>query len=442
MSKVGIFGAGWVGLVTGACFADLGHEVVIRDVVPEKIEALRQGRVPFHEEAVPALLERNSDRLTFTLDVDDVAECEFLFICVDTPPTYSGDADLSRVWTVVDELPELSGHPILVMKSTVPVGTGEKVRTGLDERGLEHVGYASNPEFLAEGRAIEDFMHPDRIVVGAFESEDADAVAALYDKIDAPVVRSDVNSAEMIKLAANAFLMTRISFINEIANVCEATGADVVKVAEGVGLDKRLGPHFLKAGIGYGGSCFPKDSLALKQLASNSGYHFQLLSAVIEVNELQKRRVIGKLKRHLGSLEGKTVALLGLAFKANTDDMREAPSIVLASRLLAEGAEVRAWDPVADGRKLPKGVDVVDSIEDAVRGADAAVIVTEWEQLKSLARPEIRDLMASPLIVDGRNLLDPEETRNAGFTYDGMGRPQSPSDVLPQTPEPAPARGA
>jgi UDPglucose 6-dehydrogenase len=442
MSKVGIFGAGWVGLVTGACFADLGHEVVIRDVVPEKIEALRQGRVPFHEEAVPALLERNSDRLTFTLDVDDVAECEFLFICVDTPPTYSGDADLSRVWTVVDELPELSGHPILVMKSTVPVGTGEKVRTGLDDRGLEHVGYASNPEFLAEGRAIEDFMHPDRIVVGAFESEDADAVAALYDKIDAPVVRSDVNSAEMIKLAANAFLMTRISFINEIANVCEATGADVVKVAEGVGLDKRLGPHFLKAGIGYGGSCFPKDSLALKQLASNSGYHFQLLSAVIEVNELQKRRVIGKLKRHLGSLEGKTVALLGLAFKANTDDMREAPSIVLASRLLAEGAEVRAWDPVADGRKLPKGVDVVDSIEDAVRGADAAVIVTEWEQLKSLARPEIRDLMASPLIVDGRNLLDPEETRNAGFTYDGIGRPQSPSDVLPQTPEPAPARGA
>ena len=342
MSKVGIFGAGWVGLVTGACFADLGHEVVIRDVVPEKIEALRQGRVPFHEEAVPALLERNSDRLTFTLDVDDVAECEFLFVCVDTPPTYSGDADLSRVWTVVDELPELSGHPILVMKSTVPVGTGEKVRTGLDERGLEHVGYASNPEFLAEGRAIEDFMHPDRIVVGAFESEDADAVAALYEKIDAPVVRGDVNSAEMIKLAANAFLMTRISFINEIANVCEATGADVVKVAEGVGLDKRLGPHFLKAGIGYGGSCFPKDSLALKQLASNSGYHFQLLSAVIEVNELQKRRVIGKLKRHLGSLEGKTVALLGLAFKANTDDMREAPSIVLASRLLAEGAEVRA----------------------------------------------------------------------------------------------------
>jgi UDPglucose 6-dehydrogenase len=330
----------------------------------------------------------------------------------------------------------LDGTPILVMKSTVPVGTGEKVRAGLDQRGLDHVGYASNPEFLAEGRAVKDFMHPDRIVVGAFDPDDADAVAGLYAAIDAPFVRSDVNSAEMIKLAANAFLMTRISFINEIANVCEATGADVVKVAEGVGLDKRLGPHFLRAGIGYGGSCFPKDSLALKQLASNSGYHFQLLSAVIEVNELQKRRVIGKLKRHLGPLRGKTVALLGLAFKANTDDMREAPSIVLASRLLAEGAEVRAWDPVADGSKLPKGVDVVGSIADAVRGADAAVIVTEWDELRGLATEEIRTSMANPLIVDGRNLLDPEETRRAGFAYEGIGRPTSPSDVLPQAPQP------
>src|SRR3954452_14516920 len=239
MAKVGIFGAGWVGLVTGTCFAELGHEVVIRDVIPAKIDALRQGEAPFHEERVPELLAPIADRLRLTLEVDDVADCSFLFVCVDTPPTYSGDADLSRVWTVVDDLPELAGHPVLVMKSTVPVGTGEKVRAGLDQRGLDHVGYVSNPEFLAEGRAIEDFMHPDRIVVGAFENADADAVAALYDKIDAPVVRGDVNSAEMIKLAANAFLMTRISFINEIANVCEATGADVVKVAEGVGLDKR-----------------------------------------------------------------------------------------------------------------------------------------------------------------------------------------------------------
>jgi UDPglucose 6-dehydrogenase len=431
MARVGIFGAGWVGLVTGVCFAELGHEVVVRDVVPEKIERLRGGSVPFHEAQVPDLLERNRERLTFTLDVDDVVDCEFLFVCVDTPPTYSGDADLSRVWRVVDELPELPGHPILVMKSTVPVGTGEKVRAGLDTRGLDHVGYASNPEFLAEGHAVRDFMGPDRVVVGAFDGADADAVASLYDGIEAPMVRTDVNSAEMIKLAANAFLMTRISFINEIANVCEATGADVVAVAEGVGLDSRLGPHFLRAGIGYGGSCFPKDSLALKQLASNSGYHFQLLSAVIEVNELQKRRVIGKLKRHLGSLHGKTVALLGLAFKPNTDDMREAPSIVLASRLLAEGAEVRAWDPVADGETLPRGVEIVRSVADAVRGADAAVIVTEWDELRGLASEETRAAMANPLIIDGRNLLDPAETRLAGFAYEGIGRQAFAGDPSP-----------
>jgi UDPglucose 6-dehydrogenase len=438
MSKIGIFGAGWVGLVTGVCFAELGHKVVIRDVVPEKVERLRSGEVPFFEDDVPELLLRNRDRLTFTLDVGDIADCEFLFICVDTPPTHSGDADLSRVWTVVDELPALSGRPVLIMKSTVPVGTGEKVRAGLDQRGLEHVGYVSNPEFLAEGKAVSDFMKPDRVVIGSFEDDDAARVETLYSSLDATIVQCDVNSAEMIKLAANAFLMTRISFINEIANVCEATGADVVKVAQGVGLDHRLGPHFLRAGIGYGGSCFPKDSLALKQLASNSGYHFQLLAAVIEVNELQKRRVIGKLKRHLGQqLRGKTVALLGLAFKPETDDMREAPSIVLAARLLAEGAEVRAWDPVADGGKLPKGVDVVGSVADAVRGADAAVIVTEWPELKSLASEETRASMANPLIIDGRNLLDPDETRRLGFAYEGIGRRVQPADVIPVVPESA-----
>jgi UDPglucose 6-dehydrogenase len=312
------------------------------------------------------------------------------------------------------------------------------VRAALDARGLANVGYVSNPEFTAEGTAVRDFMEPDRIVIGAFDEADGDAVTRLYDGIDAPIVRADVNSAEMIKLAANAFLMTRISFINEIANVCEATGADVVSVAEGIGLDKRLGPHFLRAGIGYGGSCFPKDSLALKQLASNSGYHFQLLSAVIEVNELQKRRVIGKLKRHLGPLRGKTIALLGLAFKPDTDDMREAPSIVLASRLLAEGADVRAWDPVADGTNLPKGVEIAGSVLEAVKGADAAVIVTEWSELRDLARDEVRTAMARPLIVDGRNLLDPAQTRGAGFAYEGIGRPTSPTDVLPEIPEPAP----
>jgi UDPglucose 6-dehydrogenase len=425
MAKVGVFGAGWVGLVTGACLAELGHDVVVRDVVPAKIDALNRGEQPFHEDGIPDLLARNRERLRFTLEASELADREFLFVCVDTPPTPSGDADLSRVWRVIDELPPLAGHATLVMKSTVPVGTGEKVRNGLDERGLQALGYVSNPEFLAEGTAVRDFMHPDRVVIGASEAADGDGVAALYAPLEAVILRCDVKSAEMVKLAANAALMTRISFINEIANVCEATGADVVKVAEGVGLDRRLGPHFLRAGIGYGGSCFPKDSLALKQLASNSGYHFQLLAAVIEVNELQKRRVIGKLKHQLGSLRGRKVALLGLAFKPGTDDMREAPSIVLAARLIAEGAEVRGWDPVADGSTLP-GVEVVETVAEAIAGADAAVIVTEWPELAQLASPEAHAAMATPLIIDGRNLLDPASTRAAGFRYEGVGRPQPP----------------
>ena len=432
---IGVFGAGWVGLVTGGCFAELGHEVIVRDVMPDRVAALQAGRLPFHEPDLPDVLARNHERIRYTLDAGDLVDADILFICVQTPPTYSGDADLSYVWTALDDLPSGGRHQILVMKSTVPVGTGEKVRAALEARGLTNVGYVSNPEFLSEGRAVRDFLDPDRIVVGAFADEDGAAVEALYGGIDAPVVRTDVASAEMIKLAANAFLMTRISFINEIANVCEAVGADVVEVAQGIGLDHRLGPHFLRAGIGYGGSCFPKDSLALKQLASNSGYHFQLLAAVIEVNELQKRRVIQKLQKYLGRLRGKKVALLGLAFKAGTDDMREAPSLVLASRLLAEGAEVRAWDPVARPGELMKGVVLCDSVIEAVTGADAAVIVTEWDELRGLASPEVRDAMARPLIIDGRNLLDPPDTRAAGFAYEGVGRQSSPFEALPEVTE-------
>ncbi len=431
-----IFGAGWVGLVTGACFAELGHEVTIRDVVPEKIDRLQEGELSFYEPGLAEFVERNAERLKFTLDGREAAEAaELLFVCVDTPPTYSGDADLSRVWTVVDELPALDRRAIVVMKSTVPVGTGDKVRAALESRGLSHIGYVSNPEFLAEGGAVRDFMQPDRVVVGSFAEADGDRVAALYEQMDAPIVRADVASAEMIKLAANAFLATRISFINEIANVCEVTGADVEKVAEGVGLDHRLGPHFLKAGVGYGGSCFPKDTSALKQLASNSGYHFQLLSAVIEVNELQKRRVINKLQKYLGRLRGKRIALLGLAFKANTDDMREAPSVVLASRLLAEGAEVRAYDPVAKPGDLVSGITLCDSAADAVRDADAAVVVTDWDEFRTLPTAEVRDSMKNPLIIDGRNLLDPETVRAAGFAYEGIGRASSPLAALPETAE-------
>jgi UDPglucose 6-dehydrogenase len=439
MSRIGIFGAGYVGLVTGACFAKLGHDVVVRDVDSAKIDALLRGEVPVYEPGLDELLRSSGDRLHFTFEAEDaVRGRDVVFVCVGTPPTYSGDADLSAVWTVIDELEAVAddGATIVVMKSTVPVGTGEKVRAALDARGLEHVGYASNPEFTAEGTAVHDFLHPDRIVIGAFDEAHGDAVAALHDGIDAPVVRMDVASAEMVKLASNAFLMTRISFINEIANVCEATGADVVKVAEAVGLDRRLGPHFLRAGIGYGGSCFPKDSLALKQLAANSGYHFQLLSAVIEVNDLQKRRVVAKLQKHLGRLRGKRIALLGLAFKPHTDDMREAPSLVLASRLIAEGAEVRSWDPVADATGLLTGLVRAATPLDAATGADGVVIVTEWPQIREIDLAELRAAMRTPLLVDGRNFLDPERARSAGLVYEGIGRrPPSSFAALPETSE-------
>ncbi len=421
--RIGIFGAGYVGLVTGSCFADLGHDVVIRDIIPARVDALRVGKVPIFEPGLTELIAANRDRLTFTTEIAEVvADADVLFVCVGTPPTYSGDADLSAVWTVVDELPRDDRRVVLVMKSTVPVGTGAKVRAALDERGLTNIGYVSNPEFLAEGSALKDFRNPDRIVIGSYEDADAAVVEKLHADIIAPVVRADVASAEMVKLASNAALAVRISFINEIANVCELTGADVLTVAEGVGLDHRLGKHFLRAGIGFGGSCFPKDISALKQLAGNVGYHFQLLAAVIEVNELQKRRVIGKLQKHLGTVRDRRIALLGLAFKPNTDDMREAPSLVLGARLLAEGAEVRAWDPVADASHLLHGAVFCDSVLEAVDGADAAVIVTEWEELRGILTPELHARMRTPLIIDGRNLLDPAAARAAGFTYEGIGR--------------------
>jgi len=421
--RVAVFGAGYVGLVTGGCFADLGHDVVVRDVVDSKIDALRAGHVPIHEPGLEELLARNGERLSFTTDVAEAVDgADVVYIAVGTPPTYSGDADLSAVWTVVDELPQVDRRIVVAMKSTVPVGTGRAVRHRLDDRGLDNVGYASNPEFTAEGTAVHDFLEPDRIVIGAFEPADGDLIEALHEGIDAPIVRCDVPSAEMVKLAANAALVTRISFINEIANVCEATGADVTTVAQGIGLDRRIGPSFLRAGIGFGGSCFPKDSLALKQLAANSGYNFQLLNAVIEVNELQKRRVIGKLERRIGPLRGKRIALLGLAFKPGTDDMREAPSLVLAGRLLSEGAEVTAWDPIADGRAHLHGVEIASSALDAFDDADAAVVVTEWPELRELDWNAAGERMRTRVVVDGRNHLDPDEMRRLGFVYEGVGR--------------------
>jgi UDPglucose 6-dehydrogenase len=433
---IGVIGVGWVGLVTAICFAELGHEVVAMDVDEAKIESLRAGRVTIHEPGIEEMLARNHERLRFTTDMDEALDLARLqFCCVDTPPTYSGDADLSRVQAVVARLRAEGGHA-LVMKSTVPAGTGAAIC-----RDLPDVAYVSCPEFLKEGTALDDFLHPDRVVIGADAGGEwaADAVEDLYRPLGGEIVRTDVASAEMIKLAANAFLATKISFINEIANVCEEVGADVSEVARGMGLDQRIGTSFLRPGIGYGGSCFPKDTQALKQLAGNTGYHFQLLTAVIEVNELQKRRVMKKLEKHLGSLVGKTVALLGLAFKPGTDDMREASSLVLASRLGGEGAKVRAYDPIAESRarELLPAVEFAASAEEALDGADGAVLVTEWPEFAELDWPELAGRMATPVMVDGRNFLDPDRLRRSGFIYEGIGKPSAEAPAA----APAPAGG-
>jgi len=613
---VGVVGVGWVGLVTAACFASQGHEVWAMDVDEEKVSRLASGEVSFHEPGLAELVTANADRLHFTTAMDELlAGARLLFCCVDTPPTYSGDADLSRVMAVVENLPSDSEHA-LVMKSTVPSGTGRSIR-----REMPGLTYVSCPEFLKEGSAVDDFLHPDRVVIGADPGDEwaADLVTALYEPLGGEIVHTDVASAEMIKLASNAFLATKISFINEIANVCEEVGADVTEVARGMGLDERIGASFLKAGIGYGGSClvgeetalvrrgrhvghvrledlfaslsggekegivaapgiqvlsrlddgrlvfspvsvvtarqysgevveietaagatltatadhpfavidpehqsgpaglllaselasdtwlpivsaaieaptvalsaregtnrlggpvsdiswsecrpgkmgtsavrvlgterrwysgrvysleipephqfvttgglvthncFPKDVSALKQLAGNSGYHFQLLNSVIEVNELQKRRVIGKLKRHLGSLAGKRIALLGLAFKPNTDDMREASSLVLSSRLRGEGASVVAFDPVATeaAQGLLAETEFAASAAEALNGADAAILVTEWSEFAGLDWVAIAATMRSPVLIDGRNFLDPATMREAGFSYESIGR--------------------
>ncbi len=419
---IGVVGVGWVGLVTAACFAELGHPVVARDVIPEKIESLKRGEITIYEPGLAELLERNRERLTFTTDIDEVLDAaRLLFVCVDTPPTYSGDADLSRVRSVVEEL-KPDGEHILVMKSTVPAGTGETIR-----RELPGMPYVSCPEFLKEGTAVADFLNPDRVVIGAApeDGEAADLVEDLYRPLGGEIVMTDTSSAEMIKLASNAYLATRISFINEIANVCEEVGADVGEVARGMGLDERIGPHFLRPGIGFGGSCFPKDVNALKLLAGNSGYHFQLLNSVIEVNELQKRRVVSKLSKHLGSLVGKRIALLGLAFKPETDDMREASSLVLSARLRGEGADVVAYDPVAveNARNLLPGVEMTGTAQEALSQADAAVLVTEWPEFREIDWTKAAAGMRRPLLIDGRNFLDPGVMRKAGFLYEGIGRP-------------------
>ena len=421
---IGVIGTGYVGLVTAAGFAELGSDVYCVDIDEHKIASLVRGEVPIYEPGLAEVIAAHRERLHFSSTMDDaIANARLLFVSVGTPPTYSGDADLSAVIAVAESMPASSGHA-LVMKSTVPCGTGRAISRLLAEQGKDGLAYVSCPEFLKEGSALADFRAPDRVVVGDDGASWAgEAVCALYEPLGATIVRTDIASAEMIKLASNAFLATKISFINEIANVCEETGANVLEVARGVGLDGRIGPKFLAAGIGYGGSCFTKDVSALKLLAANSGYHFQLLGAVIEVNELQKRRVVSKLARHLGDLAGRRVALLGLAFKPNTDDMRGASSLVLAARLEAEGAHVRAYDPVSaeEARRMMPGLDCAPSAAAVLEGADAAVLVTEWPEFLALDWKAVAATMAGDVVIDGRNALDAAAVRAAGLRYEGIG---------------------
>lgn len=434
---IGVVGTGYVGLITAVALAELGHQVRCLDIDAAKVDRLRRGEAPFFEPGLTDHLARVAHRMEFTTDARRVlGGCGVAFVSVDTPPLPSGDADLSRVHAVIDAIPADASDLVLVMKSTVPVNTGVRISRELAARGLHGVRYVANPEFLREGCALQDVFHPDRVVVGSDDIAAAQQIAELWKPLGGTLVRCDLASAEMIKLASNAFLATKISFINEIANVCDIVGADVVTVANGMGLDRRIGSAFLAAGIGYGGSCFPKDVTALKQLAGNAGYHFQLLAGVIEVNELQKRRVVTMLGQRLGSLHGRRIALLGLSFKPGTDDMREASSLVLAQRLAAEGAQLVVHDPaVPEGvlERLPTGTVRVTALHDALAGADAAVIVTEWPEYAALLAGDLAAAMNRPLLVDGRNMLDPAAATAAGYEWVGIGRtlPADDTSVLP-----------
>ncbi|MDZ4221745.1 MAG: UDP-glucose/GDP-mannose dehydrogenase family protein, partial [Patescibacteria group bacterium] len=389
--KISIIGAGYVGLVSGASFADFGHDVMIMDIDSERIEKLDRGIVPIHEPVLDRLLAKNSERLSFTPDLEEaVRESDIHYICVWTPPLEDGSADLSAVRSVARDLGKQFAklkvkNPIVVTKSTVPVGTGLVIRRLIRQSYKDDFAVVSNPEFLRESQAVADMMRPDRIVIGSNDEEAAKTVASIYRDVKAPLIMTDLATAEMIKYAANAFLATKISFINEIANVCEATGANVDQVAEGIGADPRIGKAFLKAGMGYGGSCFPKDVRALHQFSDANGYEFKLLKAVIEVNEQQRQLIVDKAAKHLKILNGKNILVLGLAFKAHTDDVRESGAMDIINRLQAQGANISAYDPLAllNARKhLNDLVILVRDAHEGALGADAVVIATEWPEFR------------------------------------------------------------
>ena len=426
--KICVVGAGYVGLVTGACFADLGHEVTCVDVVEEKIAKLRGGEIPIHEPGLEDVVRRGLDagRLRFTTKLGEgVTPAQFVFICVPTPPAEDGSADLSHVEQAsTDIAAHIGGYKVIVNKSTVPIGSSRIVERIVRERLPAQIEFdvASNPEFLREGSAVFDFMHPDRVVIGTNSERAAGMLTELYRPLGAPLIVTDAATAEMIKYAANAFLATKISYINAISNICDAVGADVKDVALGMGYDVRIGFEFLKPGPGFGGSCLPKDCRALISVAEQNGYDFGLLRGVLEVNAAQTRVIADKVERLVGGMQGRTVAVWGLAFKPNTDDVRYSPSLAVIEDLVARGARVRAYDPAVDSSVGGPGVERATDPLDAVEGADALVLLTEWNEFRWLDFARVRAAMSRPIVIDARNFLDPHSLRQLGFSYEGVGR--------------------
>ena len=457
--RIAVVGSGYVGLVAGACFADLGHQVILVDNDQQKLEALNQGQVPIHEKFLPELLERHRGRsLTFSDDLRSAVEAsEAVFIAVGTPPTEQGNADLSYVESVARLIPStINGYKVVVEKSTVPVYTSEWIRKIIlrSAAAPDSFDVASNPEFLREGTAVTDFLYPDRIVVGADNERCAAVLRAIYApmtdgsyyrraeaipqpdraQVPPPLIITSTKSAELIKHASNAFLAMKISFINAVASVCEAVGANVQQVCQGIGTDSRIGPRFLNPGIGYGGSCFPKDLMAFRAVARECGYEFRLLDEVMRINEEQRVRFLRKVRNALWTLRGKRLGVLGLAFKGGTDDIRESPAVLLTQTLLQEGCQIAAYDPAAQERArevLNGSVQFAGDAYEAARGADALLILTEWEEFASLDVDRLQQELKYPIVIDGRNLYDPELMAARGFTYYSVGRPAGTPEAMP-----------
>jgi UDPglucose 6-dehydrogenase len=433
MARIAVIGTGYVGLGTGVIFAEIGHQVIGVEIDQEKLEQLRSGVSPIYEPSLDEMLQKNiaAGRIHFSSDyADAVPEADFVFICVNTPSASNGGADMSYVRKAASTVGQYLApgrHTIVINKSTVPIGSGELVQRLLESSAPPTATFdvVSNPEFLREGSAVADMLEPDRVVLGSRNRQAAKAVAQLYEPFDAPVLVTDLRTAEMIKYASNAFLATKISFINEVARISEALDVDVRDVAKGMGLDKRIGPHFLNAGVGFGGSCFPKDVKALEFMAADAECHPQLLRTVLDINREARHGFVRKLVHLLGNLEGTTIAIWGLSFKPNTDDMREAPSLDIIRNLMERGASVRVYDPAAMpvAKAIMHGITYCEDPYDAAQGADAVALVTEWDEFNHLDLERVRDSMVRPVLVDGRNLYDPLEMARLGFQYRGIGVP-------------------